>query len=532
MDSRGRPFIGRERELEELRTALDDAVAGRGRLVLLVGEPGIGKSRTAEEVAALAQERAAEVLLGRCYEDEGAPALWPWVQIIRGYVGARADADLGAALGAEAAEIAQMVPEIRARFPGLPSPPARDADSARFRLFDGMATFLGRAARARPIVLVLDDLQGADQPSLLLLRFLARGLRDVPLLVVGTFREVALTRGDPLAETLGELLREPVTTRLSLRGFSEAEVARFVEAAGLAAPPALVARIHERTEGNPFFMGEIVRWLAETGQLEGPDRGLDVAIPAGVRAAVARRLGRLSDSCAAMLRMASGFGREFRTDAVAQASGLEHEPLAALLTEALAAHLIGDVPDRPGRYRFAHALTRDALYEEVPAPHRAELHLRLAAGLERVTAPEVDPPLAELGAQFLAANDPRGIDYARRAGDRALELLAYEEAVRQYGTALAALDRTAPADEELRCDLLIALASAQNQAGETVAGKKTALRAAESARRRGATDQLRRAAVAFAPGSCGATRATRTRRRWHCSKRRSMVATTRNPLCT
>jgi hypothetical protein len=493
-----RPFIGREREMHELRGALADAVAGRGRLVLLIGEPGIGKSRTAEEIAAVAAERGIDVLIGRCYEDEGAPALWPWVQILRAYARGRDDAELAAVLGAEAREIAQVLPEIGISIGEGAKSRSPDPDSARFRLFDAIATLLGRAARARPLVLLLDDLQGADQPSLLFLRFLARGLQEMPLLVVGTFRDVALTRGDVLADTLAELLREAVTTRISLRGFNEVEIARFMEAAaGTAPPPALVARVHERTEGNPFFVGEIVRWLVESGKLD--SGGTDVVIPDGVRAAVARHLGRLSEPCAAMLRGASGFGREFRADAVARASGLEPTILAELLGEALAARLIGDVPDRPGRYRFAHAITRDTLYEAMPPPHRANIHLKLAEALEAVTATETDPPLAELSAHFQAANDRRGVQYARRAGDRALELLAYEEAVRQYESALAALDRTVPGEEEMRCDVMIALAYAQNHAGDTAVGKKTALRAAESARRRGVREQLRRAALAFSP---------------------------------
>src|SRR5262245_14139562 len=254
-----RPFIGRTRELTELSGALDEALGGRGRLVLLSGEPGIGKSRTAGEIAALAAGRGTEVLTGRCYEDEGAPALWPWVQVLRGYARDRNDAELAAALGAEVTEVLQVVPELRARVAGSAQPTTSDPQAARFRLFDGIATFLVRAAQARALIIVVDDLQGADQPSLLLLRFLARRLGEVPLLIVGTFRDVALTRDHPLAETLGELLREPVTTRLSLRGFNQAEVASFVEATtGVAPPAALAARIHERTEGNPFFVGEVV----------------------------------------------------------------------------------------------------------------------------------------------------------------------------------------------------------------------------------------------------------------------------------
>ena len=171
-------------------TGLDDAFAGRGRLFLVAGEPGIGKSRLAEELVTQARARGARILVGRCWEAGGAPAYWPWVQSLRGYIGERDSESLREQLGAGARDVAQFLPELRELLPDLPEPPSLDPEAARFRLFDAVASFLTRAAEARPIVLVLDDLHAADEPSLLLLQFLVRGIGDSRLLVIGAYRDV------------------------------------------------------------------------------------------------------------------------------------------------------------------------------------------------------------------------------------------------------------------------------------------------------------------------------------------------------
>ena len=209
-ETRRGAFVGREAELAELVAGLDDAFAGRGRLFLLVGEPGIGKSRLAEELIAHARARGARVLVGRCWEAGGAPAYWPWVQSLRAYVRDSDTAALRSQLGAGAAELAQIVPELRERFPDLPEPLAPESEGARFRLFDAIAEFLRNAAEGRPIVLVLDDLHAADAPSLLLLRFLARGARlDAACSSLGAYRDVDPVPGRPLTDMLAELAREP-----------------------------------------------------------------------------------------------------------------------------------------------------------------------------------------------------------------------------------------------------------------------------------------------------------------------------------
>jgi DNA-binding SARP family transcriptional activator len=270
VEAPGSVFVGRERELAELGEGLDDALAGRGRLFLIVGEPGIGKSRLAEELVVRARARGARVLVGRCWEAGGAPAYWPWLQALRAYARDSDGAALRAELEAGGADLAQLLPELRERFPDLPEPPTLEPEAARFRLFDAVAEFLRRACEARPSVLVLDDLHAADAPSLLLLRFLARQLGSARMLVLGAYRDVDPLPGQPLTETLAEVTREPVTRRLPLGGLSEREVAEFLElTAPAVASEELPVALYEETEGNPLFVGEIVRLVSIEGVRSG-----------------------------------------------------------------------------------------------------------------------------------------------------------------------------------------------------------------------------------------------------------------------
>src|SRR5581483_6281343 len=495
-----RPFVGREREMDIAAATLRRAAAGQGAIVLVAGEAGIGKSRMAHEVAALAPGHGMRVLLGRCYEGPGAPAFWPWVQILRAYAGLREPATFGDDLGTAASDVARMTPEIREFLPDLSQERAARGEQARFRMFDAVARLLRHAASSQPLVIVIDDLHGADEPSLLLLRFLAREMREAPLLVLGTFRDGELTREHPLARTVGELAREGICERITLQRLQERDVTRYIElAAGVPPPASLVSAIQDNSGGNPLFVTEIVRSLIETGQLDAAVSGsaTKLPLPDGVRSAVALRMSLISAECADTLTTASGFGREFAEAALGHAAGVGLQELERILEEALAAHLVENVPDRPGRYRFVHALVRDALYEDIPAPRRRQLHRRCGEALEAVTGDERDLPLAELAASFFAAGDARAVQYARRAGDRALALLGFEEAAQQYDVALRALERAHPADDATRCDLLLARGEAENRAGDVEASKETLLAAADIARRLGDRERMSRAALAY-----------------------------------
>jgi DNA-binding SARP family transcriptional activator len=491
-------FVGRERELAALVGGLDDAAAGGGSLFLLAGEPGIGKSRLAEEAIACARTRGARVLVGRCWEAGGAPAYWPWVQALRPYLRDTDAETLRSQLREGAADVARLLPELRELLGGLDPAPALEPEEARFRLFDSLTTFLRRMAATRPLVLLLDDLHAADEPSLLLLRFVARELGDSRLMIVGAYRDIDPTLADPLARTLAELAREPATRTLALGGLGEADVERFIE---LAAPGASAAElapaVHAETEGNPLFVGEIVRLLAAERRLGEPPTA-PLAIPQSVREVIGRRLRRLSDECNGLLTLASVLGREFDLDTLAGVSRLERDAVLELLDEAIDARVVAAIPGAIGRMRFAHALIRDAAYHRLTSSRRAQLHRQVGETLETVYAEDLDSHLGELAHHyFQAATADKAIDYARRAGSRAVTLLAYEEAVRLYTMALDALGPNGAAAAPLRGELLLDLAGAQARAGDTPGAKSTFLRAAELARSAGLPAMLARAAAGY-----------------------------------
>lgn len=495
------PFIGRVRALARLRRSLAEAISGRGRLVLLVGEPGIGKTRTAEELARAAREAGAEVLLGRCVEGEGAPAYWPWVQIVRAWLAERDDAEIGRLLGAHAALIGRAIPEVTARLGGAEAETDLEPAQARFQLFDALCGFLHSAARERPLVLILDDLHRADRPSLLLLQFLVRELRDARILVLGTYRDSELVRDAGLARILGEIVREDPSRSLILEGLDRAEVARFLEeTAGESPPESLVTSLWERTGGNPFFLRQVVQLLEDEGRLESPgaDGSWDVPLTRGVREAIRRHLDGVSEACREMLEVAAVAGREFWLGAL---SGVMREPsehLLERLDEAVAAQVIAEPAEAMGCYRFAHSLIRETLYGELAATRRAELHRRTGQALLELYGASVEPHVSELAFHFVQAA-PAGaaelaIEYSTRAASRATAQLAYEQAITHLEHALGA-QSYAQANEVRRCELLIRLGAAHRRAGEGERARERYLAAAEVARSLGEPERLARAAL-------------------------------------
>ncbi|HWM14726.1 MAG TPA: BTAD domain-containing putative transcriptional regulator [Gaiellaceae bacterium] len=492
-------FVGREAELAELRAGLESALAGRGRLVLLVGEPGIGKSRLADELIRHARGRGVRVLTGRCWEAGGAPAYWPWLQSLRACVRELEPEALSGQLGAGAAELAQILPEIREIVPGLPEPASLESEGARFRLFEAAAELLRNASRDRPILLVLDDLHAADAPSLLLLEFLTREIGSSRILVLGAYRDVDPTPGGPLTQMLGQVVRESVTRRLSLPGLSDADVAEYVErTASDLASPRFVAALHEETGGNPLFVSEMVLLLAAERVRPDSSAEIRLGIPQSVHDVIARRLGHLSGECNRLLVLASVLGREFDLDPLARLGEVSQDELLETLDEAMSARIVSDVPGGRDRLRFAHVLIRDALYEGLTTARRVRLHRQVVEALDARYGDEAGAHLAELAHHAMAGSDfPRGLREARRAGDRALALLAYEEAARLYAVALEALDVAAASDEETRCELLLLLGEAQSRAGDTRAAKGSILEAADIARRLGLPRELARAAAAY-----------------------------------
>ena len=492
-------FVGREAELVKLDAALEDALAGQGRLVLVAGEAGIGKTRIAEQLVARAQARAARAVWGRCFEAEGTPAYWPWIQLLRAYAATRPATALRAELGIGASEVAQLLPEVAAAMPDLEPPPSLDPETARFRLFDAVATLLRRGARDTGLVVVLDDLHWADRSSLLLLEFVARDLAQARLLLVGTYRDVEVSRHHPLNDTLAELIRQPVTSRLVLRGLSEAEVARCIAAvAGSEPAPEVVAAVHSQSEGNPFFVGEIARLLMSEDRLRGKGHP-DLTVPEGVREVIDRRLNRLTESCNRLLAVAAVEGRDFDLNVVSEVAGLPVSHVMETLDEAVDARLVTETKSGPGRYRFAHALVREVVYAGLRVTQRARLHHLVGEAIERQAQPDLDVRLPELAHHFLQAtaigDADKAVDYVTRAGQLALDLLAYEEAAGHFERAIQALKVAYPGDGSRLCELLLVLGEAQRAAGDLSAAHTTYEQAAVVAKRIGAGGLLARAAL-------------------------------------
>jgi tetratricopeptide (TPR) repeat protein len=497
-------FVGRERERASLVADLDAAASGRGRLFLLGGEPGIGKSRLADETAGLARERGFRVVWGRCWEAGGAPAYWPWVQSLRTYARGLDRDELRSQLGPGAPHVAQVVPEIADALPDLPVPASMEAEADRFRLFEAVATFLHRAGAAHPLMLVLDDLHAADAPSLLLLQFVAGELGDDALLVLGAYRNIELGRDHPLTFALAELSRQRTTTHLTLSGLSEAEVARMIEQSTGVTPSQTVAvAVYRETEGNPLFVNEVVRLFAAEGGLERIDdpATLHLAIPVGIREVIDRRVARLSEGSRTTLELASVFGREFSLEAVGRLYGRQADEALDLLEEATANGLVAEVAGHPGRFRFSHALIRDALYDGIAVGRRVRLHRGAGQTLQALYQPRLEPHLAELAHHFFlavpAGEVDKAIDYSESAARSALAQLAYEEAVRLFRMALAALESGRSLDERARVRLLLAVGDALDRAGDRQGAKGEFLRAAEIARRERLAEELAEAALAY-----------------------------------
>jgi tetratricopeptide (TPR) repeat protein/tRNA A-37 threonylcarbamoyl transferase component Bud32 len=497
-------FVGRMQEIMQLREGLKGAVTGRGRLFLVSGEPGSGKTKLTEELTTYARMRGCCVLVGKCFDGKGAPAFWPWVQAIRRYTHEREANELYDVMGPGAADIAQLDSEIRQRLPALPTPLMLEPEQARFRLFDSITTFLRNAALSRPVLLILDDLQWADEPSLCLLQFLAQEIRDAHLLIVGTYREVALGRGHPLARTLAEVGREDLGHQIRLEGLSREEVGRYIElTSGISSPEILVQRIWDKTEGNPFFVSETIRLLITEGLLENPEEfaDLQINIPPRVRDVVRRRLEQLSDHCNETLTLAAVYGREFSLEVIEALRDADNDRVLDDLEEAVDARIIGEAQGDDLSYLFTHDLVREAVCDQVKTARRTRMHAHIASVLERLyQGREIEHHLAELARHFLAAGraaDPdKAIDYSVRAGRRSLEQLAYEEAARHFGAAVKVLESKDVVDQSRLCELLQNLGEAQKRAGQ-FASLETFRRAFKVARGVGAGDQMALAAIAF-----------------------------------
>jgi DNA-binding SARP family transcriptional activator len=435
-------LVGRDDQLAALDGVLAAARGGQGRVALVAGEPGIGKTRLAEEAARRAAAAGMQVAWGRCHEGDGAPALWPWAQVLRQLTEGLAAGQLAAMLGPSAAWLGPLMPELAGPAPPPGPLPIADLGAARFRLNQAVAGLLRRLAGPRPLLVVVDDLHWADVPSLSLLSFLAGELTDVRLVVVATYRDVEVTAGRPLAETLGVLAREPVVERIPLGGLDRAGVARLIGATigGRPTEP-LVGAVADRCGGNPFFITELLRLLQSERRLAAPDATAAARrdIPVGVRDVLRRRLNRLPAQTNTFLMVAAVAGRGFDLDLVEAVTGLEDEAAVDAAEAAVLAGLVIEDDRAAGRYRFAHALVRETIYEDISRARRARLHARVVDALVAARGAEPEPA-AEMAYHCWQAvsviGAGRAVPHLLRAGEQAVAQLAYEAADEQFERAL------------------------------------------------------------------------------------------------
>jgi tetratricopeptide (TPR) repeat protein len=489
--------------MDALRLALEDTIWGRGRLIMLVGEEGIGKTRLAHEFSTYARLRDVQVLSGHCYEGGGAPPYWPWIQALRTYVDDREPAALRTEMGAGSADIARVIDAVRQRLPDVPMPPQLGPEQARFQFFDSLTTFLQHAAARQPIVLLLDDLHWADTPSLLLLQFLTRALDAMRVLVVGACREADVASQLSLAELLAELARQPLARRLALGALAEHEVGHFLElTTGLKPTAAVVAAVYQETAGNPFFITEIVRLLVSERRLASLQEGTAwrLPLPHGIRQVIRRRLTPLSSVCRTLLEVASVMGQEVRFEILRQVTQLTSAQVLEALEEAEAARVLRKASDTVGHYHFAHNLVCATLYTDLSSVRRMRLHQEIASALEVYSGNYPEPYLAELTHHYVQAvplgTVDKAVGYAVRAGDRATALLAYEEAASHYTVALRALEHQ-PAALTQRCAVCLALGEVQHKAGNNQQARAAFWQASDLARRLGHAASLAQAALGY-----------------------------------
>lgn len=504
------PIVGRDPEVARLDAAYRAAAGGCRQIVLISGEPGIGKTVLAAEAARAAHQSGASVLLGRC-DEEGGPPYQPFVEALEHYVVHATAEELAADVEATGSEVALLVPALRRRLPGLPPPLSADPETERYVLQAGAAGLLTGAAMRSPVVLVLEDLQWADQGSLQVLRRICSAPAPSRLLVIATYREPGLEPGSPFGQALAAIYAEPGVSRTQLSGLDAASVlACMAQISGntLERPGRLLAEaVWRETGGNPLFVTELVRHLGESGAVraEAPGRwtvAMDQAgfvLPSSLQHVIAARVARLGRECEEVLGIAAVIGAEFDLEVVAQSAGLDEDRVLRLLDSALAASLVREVAGAPGRYEFSHSLVQHALYRRMSGARRVRAHHRIAEVLEALGGASPLDQVRHLARHWFACarreDLGKALAYSRQAADAAMAALAPAEAARYYSQALDLRGKMPAPDPGLGLDLLIALGIAEEQCGDQ-RYRGTLLDASQRARALGDQPRLARAVLA------------------------------------
>jgi len=475
--------------MHQFQSAFTAAATGQGGLCMLVGEPGIGKTATCERLAKFVVAQAGQSLVGHCHESGSFSSPYqPFVEAVGHYARTRSADALHSMTASGAAELGRLVPAVREQL-GLQLSAPSDPDEDRLRLMQAVLEFLRAAGASRPLLLVLEDLHHADRGTLDVLLHIARNLDGARLFVLGTFRDVEVDRAHPLSAALMELRRTSHFQRVHLRGLSLDDVQRLLASASQHAIPRPFAElVHRRTDGNPLFAHEMLRFVVEEGMVERRggalrrvgEESLVGRIPEGLRDVVGQRLSRLGPTTNRVLSIASVIGREFELEVLRRIYAGPETELEAALEEAVAASIIEErsVVGVTITYRFTHVFFRQTLYDEIIAPRRIRLHQQIGRVLEQLHEPRLEEHAMELAEHYAFSSDTgdltKAVHYGEVAANRAIGLFAYSEAGRVLERALQVQDVLDPDDVTKRCDLLLALGEALVPAGDTERARRYA----------------------------------------------------------
>jgi predicted ATPase len=466
-------FVGREPQLARLRALLADAMLGSRRLAFVAGEPGIGKTRLVKELAEAAVRDGVTVLYGRA-EDESVVPFQPFVEAMRPHVAMLSDTGLRESLRSLGPELAILLPELATVVPEWSQPSPLEPEVARYHMFEAVAGFMDAISSAGPVLLILEDLQWADPATLELLKRVGRDGDRGQLLVVGTYRSTSVASDGPLARALTRLAVGQDVAGFDLYGLDADDVAAFVAAWPDRMAPALSPeRLHLRTGGNPLFLVETVRHLADAGDTGGGAApATQPAVPATIRGVVALRLAELDRSCAQTLDVAAIIGQRFDLELLVELVSLSESEVIDALDQAIAANIIEEEAGGAGWYRFRHVIARDAIVDALGVNRAVRLHRAVGEAIESNHGDEPAARLPELARHFAAAASlgpterERAVDYAVRAGDAAMRSLAFEDAVEYYQAALASLGPLTRSDDHVECRILLRLRDAESRAGD------------------------------------------------------------------
>ncbi|KPK08140.1 MAG: hypothetical protein AMJ56_12105 [Anaerolineae bacterium SG8_19] len=436
--ARGR-LVGREEELAEATQLWLRALSGQAGLLLISGEPGIGKTRLAQAIIAQARIGGATVLSGGCYEFEATTPYLPLAEALRDWVHGRDGQTLRLELGSTAPELARLAPEIEAKLGPLPPSTPLSPEEQRVRLFDNIAQFLDNLSGEQGLLLFLDDLHWADQGTLTLLSYLMRRLHQSRLLIVAAYREVELDRHHPLADALVQWNRQRLANRLQLARFTISETNALIATlfGQERVSDEFAGAIHRETEGNPFFIEEVMKALVDQGQIYWAgdhwerDELEDLAIPQSIREAIGRRLNHLSQSCIDVLHTAAVIGKDFPYILLAAVSGEDEDQILDALDEAISAQLIEPLAGES--FVFTHDKIREVLYDEILSVRRNRLHRHIVQALEEGRAGDPGTRVEDLAYHTIAANMlEKGLGYALQAAEKAQDVFAGDEALQYY----------------------------------------------------------------------------------------------------